>query len=402
MSSRPRLISLDAFSKTVEDVRIKTASGGIITLMCILIVFILIRNEYKDYTLTVIRPELVVDRDINKKLDINLDITFPNLPCDVMTLDILDNTGELKLDIVKSGFQKLRIVDGNEILDDQSILSNDVSLDEKAKGLKEGEEGECGPCYGALPQDKKQYCCNDCETVKLAYASINWGFFDGENIEQCEKEGYVSRLRDRINNKEGCRVKGTTQINRIAGNLHFAPGASSTIPGRHVHDTSLYDKYADKFDFDHTINHLSFGANPEGVNLVHDSSHPLDGYVAEKHSKYHVFSYYLKVVATRFEYMKARPLETNQFSAVKHDRPLVGGKDEDHQHTIHARGGLPGVFFHFEISPLKIINKEQYFKTWSGFVLGVVSSVAGVLMVGAVLDRSVWAAEKAIRSKKDI
>lgn len=60
---------------------------------------------------------------------------------------------------------------------------------------------------------------------------------------------------------------------------------------------------------------------------------------------------------------------------------------------------------YFSISkflPMKIINKEQYAKTWSGFILGVISSVAGVLMVGTVLDRSVWAAEKAIKGKKDM
>ena len=57
MSSRPKLISIDVFAKTVEDAKIKTASGGIITLVCIFIVMFLIRNEYKDYTLIITRPE---------------------------------------------------------------------------------------------------------------------------------------------------------------------------------------------------------------------------------------------------------------------------------------------------------------------------------------------------------
>ncbi|ODV64802.1 DUF1692-domain-containing protein [Hyphopichia burtonii NRRL Y-1933] len=409
MSSRPRLISIDAFSKTVEDAKVKTTSGGIITLVCALIVFILIRNEYNDYTSIITRPELVVDRDVNKKLDINLDVSFPNIPCDVLSLDILDESGDLQLDILKSGFQKYRLIPNSnqEILDDAPILSNDISLHEKAKGLAEGETGECGSCYGSLPQENNQYCCNDCETVRLAYAERLWGFYDGENIDQCEKEGYVSRLTERINNNEGCRIKGTAQINRISGNLHFAPGASFTAPGRHVHDLSLYDKYPEKFNFDHVINHLSFGADPKLLHRLiqqEQSTHPLDQHLMTIGEKQHVFSYYLKVVATRFEYLenKLEPLETNQFSVISHHRPLVGGKDEDHQHTLHARGGLPGVFFHFEISPLKIINKEQYAKTWSGFVLGVISSIAGVLIVGALLDRSVWAAEKVIKGKKDL
>lgn len=400
--SRPRLISIDAFAKTVEDAKVKTASGGIITLVCGLIVLMLIRNEYLDYMTIVNRPELVVDKDVNKMLDINVDVSFPNLPCDVFTLDIMDESGDLQLDVLKSGFQKFRIIPGTnqEILDDTPILSNIFSLEEMAKG---GQK-ECGSCYGALPQDNNEYCCNDCGTVRLAYALKRWQFFDGENIAQCEKEGYVSQIKQRINDNEGCRVKGTAKINRISGNMHFAPGLPFASPGVHMHDTSLYEKYKDKFNFDHVINHLSFGAEPETlVDVSEQLTHPLDNYKHITGNKYMVNSYFLKVVATRFQYLDNKPpLETNQFSLIQHHRPLQGGTDDDHQHTIHAKGGLPGVFFHFEISPLKIINSEQYSKTWSGFVLNVVSSISGVLIIGALLDRSVWAAEKVLRGKKDL
>lgn len=402
MSSRPRLISLDAFAKTVEDAKIKTASGGMITLVCVFIVLFLIRNEYVDYTLIITRPELVVDRDVNKKLDINIDILFPNLPCDVVTLDLLDLLGDIQLDVLLLGFQMYRLVPGSsdQIPDDLRVLNNGISLEERAKGLADGESGECGLCYGSLDQENNAHCCNDCATVRVAYAEKKWAFYDGENIAQCENEGYVTRLRERIDNNEGCRIVGSTHINRISGNMHFAPGASFTQPGSHVHDLSLYDKYPDKFNFDHVIHHLLFGNEP--VLAAEHSTHPLDGHSLTTGEKRHLASYYLKVVATRFEYLNTNLLETNQFSVISHHRPLSGGKDDDHQHTLHARGGLPGVFFHFEISPLKIINREQYAKTWSGFVLGVVSSVAGVLMVGALLDRLVWAAEKALKGKKDL
>lgn len=401
-AQRPRLVSIDVFSKTVEDAKIKTTSGGLITLICGLIVLILIRNEYLDYTTIVTRPELVVDRDINKKLDINLDITFPNLPCDTVTLDILDESGDVQLDLLQSRFKRFRIIPGSntEILDESEVLSNAISLEEKSRGPK---DGVCGSCYGALDQTKEnEVCCNDCETVRLAYAEKKWAFYDGKDIEQCEKEGYVKRINERIDQNEGCRIKGTAQINRISGNLHFAPGASYTAPGKHFHDLSLYQKYPDKLNFDHVINHLSFGDDPHSQDNDQISTHPLDNHQLLVNDKFHLFSYYLKVVATRFEYLSKFNLETNQYSVISHHRPLEGGKDNDHQHTLHARGGLPGVFFHFEISPLKIINREQYAKTWSGFVLGVISSIAGVLIVGAMLDRSVWAAEKVLKGKKDL
>lgn len=414
MPSKPRLILLDAFAKTVEDARVKTASGGLITLVCVLVVLALIRNEYYDYTRVVARPELVVDRDINKKLDISLDITFPDIPCGVLSLDMLDLTGDLHLDVVQSGFDIFRVLPlGKLVKDDFPILAQLTRFDELCRGLSEQEResgAECGSCYGALDQDRAQHCCNTCEAVRLAYSVKQWGFFDGAEIAQCEQEGYVQRMQQRIQDHEGCRIRGSAKINRIAGNLHFAPGAAFSTRGRHLHDLSLWMKYEDAFTMNHRIDHFSFGEDP-GVSaaLAHDdpdqlpSIHPLNGYVFQADKKHHVVLYYLSVVATRVEFLKNwRPaVDTNQFSVVTHDRPILGGRDDEHRNTLHAQGGVPGAYFHFDISPMRIINREEYAKTWSGFVLGVVSSIAGVLTVGAVLDRSVWAAEQMLRGKKE-
>ncbi|OBA24001.1 DUF1692-domain-containing protein [Metschnikowia bicuspidata var. bicuspidata NRRL YB-4993] len=408
MSSGPRLISLDAFAKTVEDARVKTASGGLISVVCVFIVMFLIRNEYLDYTRVVVRPELAVDRDVNKQLDISLDISFADIPCGVLTLDILDLTGDVHLDLFASGFDMFRVLPlGAEVKDDLPILSGMHALDEQCKGLTaaQAQQNEpCGSCYGALDQSASQHCCNTCQAVRLAYATKQWGFFDGSDIAQCEAEGYVAKMKERIANNEGCRVKGSTQINRIAGNLHFAPGAPFSARGRHSHDLSLWRKYADKFTLRHRIHHFSFGAAPGGGGGEQLSVSPLDGYAFDVAQKEHVALYYLSVVATRVEFLDAQrpPVDTNQYSVITHDRPIVGGRDDDHQNTLHAQGGVPGAFFHFDILPMKIINREQHAKTWSGFVLGVVSSIAGVLTVGAVLDRSIWAAEQVIRGKKDL
>lgn len=415
MSSRPRLLSLDAFAKTVEDARVKTASGGVITLVCVLIVLFLIRNEYSDYMLVVVRPELVVNRDVNRQLDINLDITFPDVPCGVMSLDILDMTGDLHLDIVESGFEMFRVLPlGEEISDDLPLLSGAKKFEDVCGPLTEDEISRgvpCGPCYGAVDQTDNKRCCNTCEAVRMAYAVQEWGFFDGSNIEQCEREGYVEKMVSRINNNEGCRIKGSAKINRISGNLHFAPGVPLSRNGRHLHDLSLWTKYSNKFSIDHKINHFSFGEDPSASRRLastddsqEPSIHPLDGFHFDLKKKNHVALYYLSVVSTRFEFLdgKKEAVDTNQFSVITHDRPIVGGRDDDHQNTMHAQGGVPGAFFHFDISPMKIISREEYAKTWSGFILGVVSSIAGVLTVGAALDRSVWTAEQVLRGKKDM
>lgn len=57
-----RLTRLDAFTKTVEDARVRTTSGGIVTIMSIVVVLVLVISEFNDYRRIIIRPELVVDK----------------------------------------------------------------------------------------------------------------------------------------------------------------------------------------------------------------------------------------------------------------------------------------------------------------------------------------------------
>lgn len=62
MPAKSRLTRLDAFTKTVEDARIRTTSGGIVTITSLLIVFYLVWGEWSDYRRVVVYPELVVDK----------------------------------------------------------------------------------------------------------------------------------------------------------------------------------------------------------------------------------------------------------------------------------------------------------------------------------------------------
>lgn len=409
MGKGSSLFNFDAFAKTLDDRKIKTSTGGLITIACIFTTVVLLWNEYLDYNTVVLRPELVVDRDRNSKLPINLDITFPEMPCDLLSLDVMDLTGDVQFDLISNGFTKIRLDrSGNEIGKDDFVANQDS--EEEFIGAT--TNGYCGPCYGSLNQEENEgkpneekICCNSCKDVRIAYAKIGWKFYDGKDIEQCEREGYVKNINSRLD--EGCRVHGTAKLNRIGGNLHFAPGASLSVGGRHVHDMSLFDKHPDKFSFAHKINHFSFGDDSHELEAIfsndkhdHRTSHPLDGVSANTNEKYQMYRYFLKVVNTRFEYLDGGKIDTNEFSATQHHKPLRGGPDAENPNTVHARGGLPGLFFYFDISPLKIINREEYNKSFSAFVLSLCSAVAGILTVGAILDRTIWSARRFIKDKK--
>lgn len=66
MPAKSRFTRLDAFTKTVEDARIRTTSGGIVTIVSLIVVLYLAWGEWADYRRTVIHPELIVDKGRGK------------------------------------------------------------------------------------------------------------------------------------------------------------------------------------------------------------------------------------------------------------------------------------------------------------------------------------------------
>ena len=62
MPAKSRFTRLDAFTKTVDEARVRTTSGGIVTIASLIIVLYLVWGEWADYRRIVVHPELVVDK----------------------------------------------------------------------------------------------------------------------------------------------------------------------------------------------------------------------------------------------------------------------------------------------------------------------------------------------------
>jgi hypothetical protein len=241
----------------------------------------------------------------------------------------------------------------------------------------------CGGCYGANPpaNAQKAGCCNTCDEVREAYASVSWAFGRGENVEQCEREHYAERLDAQRN--EGCRIEGGIRVNKVVGNFHIAPGRSFSNGNMHVHDLNNY------FDtpvqgghvFTHTIHSLRFGPQlPEEITAkmgkkgelpwTNHHLNPLDDTHQITSEPAYNFMYFVKVVSTSYlplgwdSKSNSNPddgilgklghgndgsIETHQYSVTSHKRSLNGGNDaaEGHKEKLHARGGIPGVFFSY-------------------------------------------------------
>jgi hypothetical protein len=137
MPAKSRFTRLDAFTKTVDEARVRTTSGGVVTIASLLIVLFLAWGEWADYRRIVVHPELIVDKGRGELISLcnervglifanrrkNGNITFPRIPCELLTLDVMDVSGEQQTG-VKSGVNKVRLApqeEGGHVIDIKSL-----------------------------------------------------------------------------------------------------------------------------------------------------------------------------------------------------------------------------------------------------------------------------------------
>ena len=390
MPPKNRFVRLDAFTKTVEEARIRTTSGGIVTLASLILILYLTWGEWSDYRRVVVHPELVVDKSRGEKMEIHMNISFPRIPCELLTLDVMDVSGEVQTGMI-TGVNKIRLRPESEGGGAVEGGAMSVMVNEESEAVAHLDPNYCGECYGAPapPTARKAGCCNTCAEVRDAYAQVSWSFGRGDGVEQCEREHYSQHLDEQ--RKEGCQVEGSIRVNKVIGNFHFAPGKSFSNGNMHVHDLDNYfngGKAADgtgeaAHSFTHKIHHLRFGPElPANIvsrlkkkDLAWSEHHmnPLDATEQKTDEKAFNFMYFVKVVSTAYLPLgwqqtntildmphelielggygtdSSGSIETHQYSVTSHKRSLAGGDadEQGHKERLHARGGIPGVFFSY-------------------------------------------------------
>ncbi|KAF9384259.1 hypothetical protein CPB97_005815 [Podila verticillata] len=381
-STLNRFKNFDAYAKTLDDFRVKTSTGAIVTLASAFIIAVLLLGEFFDYRSIRVESSLVVDSGRKEKMAIEFDISFPKIPCYILTLDVMDVAGEHQADITHSVFKVQLAPDGTEIKREKTANLGNTGPDPKVVG-----EDYCGSCGGATPPPNG--CCNTCEEVRQAYVRSGWSFNHPEGIEQCVREGYLEKQKEQAN--QGCRMHGSLTVNKVAGNFHIAPGRSFQRGAMHVHDIQQYLEHG--LDFSHHIKMLSFGAKVPGVY------NPLDDQKAENAEGLFMFQYYAKVVGTKYIYLNKPAVNTNQYSVTQFNRNLQQ-KDAFGQ-ISQQPNGLPGVFFNFDISPMLVIQKEER-KSFTSFLTGVCAIVGGIFTVASLIDGAIWRAERTLKRKMEL
>lgn len=376
-----KLRNLDAYPKVNEDFYSRTLSGGIITIVSSIIMFLLFVSELRLYLHPTTETKLVVDTSRGERLRINFDVTFPALSCSIVSLDAMDISGEEHLDVKHDIIKKRIDVHGNVIEARQDGIGApkiEKPL-QRHGGRLEHNETYCGSCYGAETADDD--CCNSCEDVREAYRKKGWGLSDPDVIDQCKREGFLQRIK--TEEGEGCNIYGYLDVNRVAGNFHFAPGKSFQQSNMHVHDILAFQK--DSFNISHKINRLTFGDFYPGV------FNPLDGVQWIQHTPYGMYQYFIKVVPTVYTDISGRTIQSNQFSVTEHFKVDDAGRS----HSI------PGVFFFYDLSPIKVTFLEGYV-SFLHFLTNVCAIVGGIFTVSGILDAFVYHGQRAIKQKMEI
>jgi len=347
-----QLSKFDVYAKVHDDYRIKTKSGGLISLVSIAIMTILFISELSNYLTVEVVDHIIVDTTLNQKLPIGLNITFPHLRCDEVSVDTVDSMGDNQVDIA-GDLVKLN-------LDAQGFLS---------KGDPIVAPGDCLSCIEAQEFDEKR-CCNTCQELKDAYMEAGLPYY------------HVLDTAPQCKDSVGCQVHGDVLVSKVGGNVHVALGKSTVRDGKHVHEFNIKD-VSDGFNTSHAIHRLEFGERVAGVHS------PLEGTTKIVRHGAYMFHYYIKLVPTLFT-GSGRVVYTHQYSVTDNDKNVMVRRGE--------LAGLPGVFLVYEFTPF-MVQKIERAMPLSHFLTSVSAIIGGVFTVAGMIDAILYRGLKQVRGK---
>ena len=307
----------DVFPKLDNEFRVGTTSGGILSLLSIIMTVILSYSEISAYLNPPIRQKLIVDsirptagdgRTISSasqpRLDVYLNITFPHTPCYLMHFDVIDSVTQLPLPLehVNSTFTRL------------SQKSEKLGVFPISSMLQTDPLEECGSCYES---DAK--CCKNCQEVFDAYRQKGLQPPLLSSISQCSS--LISKFKEM--DEEGCNIDAKFRAVRVASEFHVSPGLSWNSEGWHVHDLRTFDKNFSLLNLTHKIERIQF--------INSNKPMPLDGFNnIQEHQKSWRVVYTADILDGNFSASRYAMYDPKSFS--------------------------PGVVFKYDVSPISAIT----------------------------------------------
>ncbi|KAL9373470.1 hypothetical protein Peur_033090 [Populus x canadensis] len=332
MGVKQAIKSLDAFPRAEEHLLQKTQSGALVSVIGLVIMATLFYHELAYYLTTYTVHQMSVDLQRGEILPIHVNITFPSLPCDVLSVDAIDMSGKHEVDL-DTNIWKLRLNSHGHITGTE-YLSDLVEKEHEAHNHD---------------HDKDHH--KDSHEEQHTH-----GFDDAA-------ETMIKKVKQALANGEGCRVYGVLDVQRVAGNFHIS------VHGLNIFVAQMIFDGAKHVNVSHTIHDLSFGPKYPGIH------NPLDETARILRETSGTFKYYIKIVPTEYRYISKDVLPTNQFSVTEYFSPIT-----DFDRT------WPAVYFLYDLSPITVTIKEER-RSFLHFITRLCAILGGTFALTGMLDR---------------
>lgn len=284
-----------------------TASGAVLSVVTVsIILYLVVTEAYFNFQVT-LEEKVHVNATSPDGLELEFDITLPNVPCKFLNVDANDPTGQsqsLHLDRqhhvwkhrmkVEDGVTKLigeksKLELGSTLRSEEDLVAYAETLEGGTRDSKgtDNNKPTCGSCYGAGEEGE---CCDTCDDVQRAYRRKGWVLKDMESVEQC-KGSQVDM------EGEGCNVHGVVALSTGGGNLHLAPGTGhSDVSSSGTTTTNILDfilQSMSQWNVSHTLHKVRFGP------YYPAATYQLDQQTRNIKDTYGMYQYYFQV---RMEY----------------------------------------------------------------------------------------------------
>ena len=105
-----------------RDLTEPTFCGAVVSILCTFVLIGLTAYEVQNYLYNDSHAELVIDTSHRDDfVNINIDILFPFMPCDILSLDVQDIMGTHKTDVMGELY-KIRLDKNQKVLSTESAL----------------------------------------------------------------------------------------------------------------------------------------------------------------------------------------------------------------------------------------------------------------------------------------
>lgn len=310
--------SFDAFPKTEEDFQEISSARGTISILIFLLISVLVVFEFLYYSQNEIHYNYNVDFDHDSKMKFIIDITIAT-PCGSIGADVLDSTS-------------------SDMLTDQKLNEEETWF-------------ELSP----IQQKYRNYIVEQNKMISDDYHSIHQMLW----LNKYREAKLPNRESEFDRPKDACRLYGQLELTKVSGNFHIIAGKSISFFGNHAHLSPIFD--TTNYNYSHRIDHFSIGEEVPGI------FYPLNSELKITESSRHIYQYFIQAVPTEI-HLNDMDADTYQYAVTEQERVI------DHQNGSH---GLPGIFFKYDISSLKIQIKETH-KSYLEFLIRIIGIVGGV------------------------